>query len=89
VPKGPSLDPQDKRLAVEVEDQPVDYASFEGDIPKGQYGGGHVIVWDNGTWEPLGDIDAGLKKGHIDFELHGHKLGGRWSLIRLRQGVMG
>jgi bifunctional non-homologous end joining protein LigD len=89
VPKGPSLNPKDKRLAVEVEDHPIDYATFEGDIPKGQYGGGHVIVWDQGYWDPIGDIDAGLKKGHIDFQLNGEKLQGRWSLIRLREGEMG
>jgi len=89
VPKGPSLDPKDKRLAVEVEDHPIDYARFEGDIPKGQYGGGHVIVWDFGSWTPIGDIDKGLKKGHIDFELHGEKMHGRWSLIRLHGGEMG
>ena len=74
VPKGPSLDPADKRLAVEVEDHPIAYAKFEGDIPKGQYGGGHVDIWDNGTWEPVGDFDKGLKKGHLEFELFGKKL---------------
>lgn len=89
VPKGPSLNPKDKRLAVETEDHPIDYAGFEGDIPKGEYGGGHVIVWDNGEWTPLGDIKAGLKKGHIDFELNGQKLSGRWSLVRLKKTEKG
>src|SRR3954447_14727553 len=80
VPKGPSLDPADKRLAVEVEDHPIAYATFEGDIPKGQYGGGHVDIWDNGTWEPVGDFDKGLKKGRLEFNMHGKKLKGRWHL---------
>ena len=84
VPKGPSLDPADKRLAVEVEDHPIAYAKFEGDIPKGQYGGGHVDIWDNGTWEPVGDFAKGLKKGHLEFELFGKKLSGRWHLVRTR-----
>jgi bifunctional non-homologous end joining protein LigD len=84
VPKGPSLDPADKRLAVEVEDHPIAYAKFEGDIPKGQYGGGHVDIWDNGTWEPVGDFNKGLKKGHLEFEMFGKKLSGRWHLVRTR-----
>ncbi|WP_239537062.1 DNA polymerase ligase N-terminal domain-containing protein, partial [Serratia marcescens] len=82
VTRGPSLDPHEKRLAVHVEDHPIDYASFEGTIPKGQYGGGAVIVWDEGRWTPEGDPAAGMKKGHIDFELEGHKLNGRWHLVR-------
>ncbi|MBZ9863238.1 DNA ligase D [Mesorhizobium sp. CA12] len=84
VTRGPSLDPHEKRLAVHVEDHPIDYASFEGTIPKGQYGGGSVIVWDEGKWTPDGDPAKGMKKGHIDFELEGHKLNGRWHLVRLR-----
>ncbi|TGT65876.1 DNA ligase D [bacterium M00.F.Ca.ET.159.01.1.1] len=84
VTRGPSLDPHEKRLAVHVEDHPIDYASFEGTIPKGQYGGGSVIVWDEGKWLPDGDSATGMKKGHIDFELEGHKLNGRWHLVRLR-----
>jgi len=84
VPKGPSLDPAHKRLAVEVEDHPIAYAKFEGDIPKGQYGGGHVDIWDKGSWEPIGDFDRGLKKGHLEFEMFGRKLSGRWHLVRTR-----
>lgn len=84
VTRGPSLDPHEKRLAVHVEDHPIDYASFEGTIPKGQYGGGSVLVWDEGRWTPDGDPAKGMKKGHIDFELEGHKLKGRWHLVRLR-----
>src|SRR5690349_8561916 len=84
VTKGPSLDPADKRLAVRTEDHPLDYGSFEGTIPKGQYGGGTVMLWDRGTWEPEGDPHAGLKKGHLEFVLHGEKLKGRWNLVRMR-----
>ncbi|MER8712555.1 DNA ligase D [Mesorhizobium sp. M1295] len=84
VTRGPSLDPHEKRLAVHVEDHPIDYAPFEGTIPKGQYGGGSVIVWDEGTWVPEGDPAKGMKKGHINFELHGHKLHGAWHLVRLK-----
>ena len=83
VPKGPSLDPADKRLAVEVEDHPIDYANFEGEIPKGEYGAGQVIVWDKGTWSPPEDFAAAVKKGHLIFELHGQKLKGKWSLVRM------
>lgn len=86
IPKGPSLDPKVKRLAVEVEDHPLDYAKFEGDIPKGQYGGGNVVVWDYGSWAPGSSPDAALKKGRLDFELFGEKLRGKWSLVRLRGG---
>jgi len=84
VTKGPSLDPADKRLAVKVEDHPIDYGTFEGTIPKGQYGGGTVMVWDTGTWEPAGDAHAALKKGHLSFTLHGNRLKGKWDLIRMR-----
>ncbi|MGB3645112.1 MAG: DNA ligase D [Mesorhizobium sp.] len=84
VTRGPSLDPHEKRLAVHVEDHPIDYAPFEGTIPKGEYGGGSVIVWDEGTWTPEHDPAAGMKKGHIDFELHGEKLSGKWHLVRLK-----
>ncbi|MGO4830846.1 DNA polymerase ligase N-terminal domain-containing protein, partial [Rhizobiaceae sp. 2RAB30] len=84
VTRGPSLDPSEKRLAVHVEDHPLDYASFEGMIPQGQYGAGAVIVWDEGTWEPEGDPAAGMKKGHLRFTLKGEKLQGTWNLVRLR-----
>jgi DNA ligase D-like protein (predicted polymerase)/DNA ligase D-like protein (predicted 3'-phosphoesterase) len=84
VPKGPSLDPAERRLAVRVEDHPLDYAGFEGIIPAGQYGAGGVIVWDRGRWKPHGDPRAALKKGHLTFELDGRKLHGRWHLVRTR-----
>ncbi len=83
VPKGPSFDPRERRLAVHVEDHPVAYGGFEGTIPKGQYGAGTVIVWDNGTWEPVGDARAGMKAGKLVFRLHGHKLAGLWELVRI------
>ena len=83
VPKGPSLDPKEKRLAVHVEDHPLEYGGFEGVIPKGQYGGGKVIVWDRGTWTPLGDPEAGYRKGHLKFRLDGVKLRGGWNLVRM------
>ena len=83
VTRGPSLNPGEKRLAVAVEDHPLEYADFEGTIAKGEYGGGAVIVWDNGTWAPIGDAHRGLKKGHLEFELHGRKLKGRWHLVRM------
>ena len=84
VTRGPSLDPLDKRLAVHVEDHPLDYADFEGTIPKGSYGAGAVIVWDRGIWTPEGDADAGMKKGHLSFTLAGEKLKGDWHLVRLK-----
>src|SRR6267143_336307 len=84
VPKGPSLDPGEKRLAVEVEDHPVEYGSFEGRIPKGQYGGGSVLLWDRGTWVPIGDPHEGLRRGNLKLELRGKKLKGKWALIRMR-----
>ena len=84
VTRGPSLVPGEKRLAVMVEDHPLEYGSFEGTIPKGEYGGGAVLVWDRGTWTPTGDPHKGLAKGHLDFELAGEKLKGRWHLVRMR-----
>ena len=83
VPKGPSFDPADKRLAVHVEDHPLDYGTFEGDIPAHQYGAGHVVLWDKGVWVPLGDPEEGLRKGHLKFTLAGEKLSGQWVLVRM------
>jgi bifunctional non-homologous end joining protein LigD len=85
VTKGPSYFPGDRRLAVQVEDHPMEYGGFEGTIPKGQYGGGTVMVWDFGRWRPLGDVDRGLSDGHLKFELDGKKLHGRWSLVRMHR----
>jgi bifunctional non-homologous end joining protein LigD len=83
VPKGPSLDSSVKRLAMQVEDHPVEYASFEGVIPEGEYGGGTVMVWDEGTWTPGSpDVNAALTKGDLKFTLHGKKLKGSWVLVR-------
>ena len=85
VPKGPSTDPSVKRLAMQVEDHPLDYASFEGTIPEGEYGGGTVMVWDIGTWEPESpDVNAALEKGDLKFILYGKKLRGSWVLVRTR-----
>ncbi len=84
VPKGPSLDPADKRLAVETEDHPLDYVDFEGVIPEGEYGGGPMIVWDTGTWAPMGDAEKDLAAGAFKFRLAGEKLGGGWMLTRLK-----
>ena len=87
VTRGPSLDPDEKRLAVQVEDHPLDYATFEGNIPKGGYGAGTAIVWDQGTWLPEGDAEFGLEKGHLSFALKGEKLGGQWHLVRLKPRI--
>jgi bifunctional non-homologous end joining protein LigD len=84
VPKGPSLNPSEKRLAVEVEDHPLEYGTFEGTIPKGEYGGGTVILWDRGTWTPKADPELGFSKGHLKFGLQGKKLRGGWALVRMR-----
>jgi bifunctional non-homologous end joining protein LigD len=84
VPKGPSLDPGDKRLAMQVEDHPVSYFHFEGKIPEGNYGAGTVMVWDTGTWEPLGDEHAMLNKGDLKFRLNGEKLKGEFVLAKMR-----
>ena len=84
VPKGPSFDPSDKRMAVRTEDHPLSYADFEGKIPPGQYGAGDVIVWDRGTWTPLNDPAEGLANGKLMFELQGEKLAGAWELVRMK-----
>lgn len=84
VTRGPSLDPDEKRLAVHVEDHPLEYGAFEGTIPEGEYGAGSVIIWDEGIWAPEGDPAFGMAKGHLSFMLKGHKLAGQWHLIRLK-----
>ncbi|WP_427024773.1 DNA ligase D [Aureimonas ureilytica] len=84
VTKGPSLDPADKRLAVRVEDHPLDYGTFEGTIPAGEYGGGTVMLWDRGWWEPEGDATEGLERGNLKMRLHGEKMDGRWALVRMK-----
>lgn len=85
VTRGPSLDPADKRLAVQTEDHPLEYGDFEGTIPKGEYGGGTVMLWDEGTWEPLEDAEQGLREGKLKFRLHGARLRGAWMLLRLKE----
>ena len=82
VPKGPDLDPANKRLAMQVEDHPLEYGGFEGIIPEGEYGGGTVMLWDKGVWEPIGDPAKGFREGHLKFILHGEKLQGGWMLVR-------
>lgn len=83
VPKGPSYNPRDKRLAVETEDHPLEYRDFEGTIPEGGYGGGVVMIWDEGSWEPQGDTDTGIKDGNLKIILYGKRLKGKWALIRM------
>src|SRR6187402_757012 len=85
VPKGPTLDPSVKRLAVQTEDHPLEYGSFEGSIPEGEYGGGTVMVWDRGTWQPDGDAKQAYEKGHLSFQLHGEKLTGGWHLVKTQR----
>jgi bifunctional non-homologous end joining protein LigD len=84
VPKGPSYNPKEKRLAVKVEDHPIDYRNFEGTIPKGEYGGGVVMLWDEGFWEPYGNVDEALEKGLLKFKINGARLKGNWALVRLK-----
>jgi bifunctional non-homologous end joining protein LigD len=83
VPKGPSLDPAVKSLAVHVEDHPLEYGSFEGMIPEGEYGGGTVMLWDRGTWAPEGDAAGSYRRGKLVFRLSGERLKGRWALFRM------
>lgn len=85
VPKEPSLDPKDRRLAVRTEDHPLDYGAFEGEIPEGEYGAGSVVIWDRGYWTPLGDAEEGLKQGKLDFDLQGERLRGRFTLVRMAE----
>src|SRR5438045_1929797 len=85
VPQGPSLDPTQKRLAVHVEDHPLEYGGFEGIIPAGEYGGGTVLLWDHGTWSAVGDAADGYRRGKLKFVLNGEKLRGAWMLVRMRQ----
>ncbi|MGD0437619.1 MAG: DNA polymerase ligase N-terminal domain-containing protein [Bryobacteraceae bacterium] len=90
IPKGPSLDPSVKRLAAPVEDHPLEYGSFEGVIPEGEYGGGTVLLWDRGTWTPeVPDVDEALRKGDLKFSLKGKKLRGSWVLVRTKLGYRG
>ena len=84
IPKGPSLDPRDRHLAARVEDHPLEYGDFEGIIPQGEYGGGTVVLWDRGTWEPLDNAHEGLARGELKFALHGQKLKGSWVLVRMK-----
>src|ERR1700680_182339 len=86
VPKGPSANPKDKRLAVKVEDHPLEYGDFEGIIPEGNYGAGGVIVWDRGAWVPLEDPHEGMVKGKLLFDLKGYKLHGKWTLVKIKKG---
>ncbi len=86
VPKGPSLDPSTKRLAMQTEDHPIAYNEFEGVIPEGEYGAGTVMIWDKGTWEPeVEDVERALEKGDLKFKLYGRKLRGSWVLVRIRE----
>ncbi len=85
VPKGPSYDTHDKRMAVQVEDHPISYNRFEGTIPEKQYGAGKVIIWDRGSWQPLDDPRRGYAAGNLKFELHGHKMRGKWVLVRMKR----
>src|SRR5450830_1470241 len=89
IPKGPSMNPADKRIAIQVGDHALEYGSFEGTIPEGQYGAGRVLIWDEGTYEPLLDMEAGLLDGNLDFRLHGNRLNGQFALVRIKKSQTG
>ena len=89
IPKGPSMNPADKRLAIQVEDHALKYGSFEGTIPEGQYGAGRVVIWDAGKYEPLEDAETGLKKGSFAFCLYGDRLSGEFALVRIKKSTTG
>jgi len=89
IPKGPSMDPADKRLAIQVEDHALEYGNFEGTIPEGHYGAGEVFIWDEGTYEPLLDMESGLEKGTLAFRLHGNRLNGEFTLVRIKKSHTG
>jgi bifunctional non-homologous end joining protein LigD len=89
IPRGPSKDPAERRLAIQVEDHVLQYGNFEGTIPEGEYGAGEVTIWDKDPYEPIGDIEAGLQKGHISFVLHRSRLAGEFTLVRLKKGGKG
>ena len=89
IPKGPSMNPAEKRLAVQVEDHALEYCSFEGIIPEGHYGAGKVLIWDQGRYEPLVDMETGLKKGNLAFCLYGKRLNGEFALVRIKKSAAG
>lgn len=87
IPKGPSMNPADKRLAIQVEDHALEYLTFEGIIPQGQYGAGKVLIWDQGWYKPLVDMERGLRKGNLAFYLHGKRLKGEFALVRMQKST--
>lgn len=89
IPKGPSMNPAEKRLAILVEDHSLEYGNFEGDIPEGEYGAGKVLIWDDGTYEPLVDMDIGLKNGNLLFRLCGKILNGQFALVQIKKSKTG
>jgi bifunctional non-homologous end joining protein LigD len=89
IPKGPSMNPADKRLAIQVGDHALEYGSFEGIIPEGHYGAGKVLIWDEGRYEPLVDMETGLKEGSLAFRLYGNRLDGEFALVRIKKSTTG